>query len=60
MAKIYKVLIEETSLSSIYVEADSHDEACIIASDRYVDGERNWIRGNIDIVDIKEINENNT
>ena len=31
---IYKIFIEETSLSSIYVEADNRDEACVIASDR--------------------------
>ena len=54
---IYKILIEETSLSSIYVEADSRDEAYIIASDRYSDGERNWIKGNIDIINVEEIIE---
>lgn len=60
MAKLYRVLIEENSISSIYVNAESPAEANVIALDLYIDGKRNWLKGNTDIIETKEVIEYDT
>lgn len=50
----YRVSLKETRYGSVTVEADSPQEAKVMADEAYKDGKVNWIDGSLELRSLKK------